>query len=218
MRFNNKQIEELFVCAVKAKKEGVPLVEVFKKTAEKYGMSAGSIRNIYYANLKGKGKKGLNAKKIHFFTTQEEEDMLRNVLLARSKTKSMRAAFLQVANGDKALALRYQNKYCNMLKNQRSTVLKEILSQRKSLGECFNPYLNQKKRDEKSKLEREIQELVSIISEKCKRENDLLKQKIARYQKLSVLDAGADVAQKREIGISAFFEKSAKKSIKGKAN
>jgi hypothetical protein len=181
-------------------------------------MSAGSIRNIYYANLKGKGKKGLNAKKIHFFTTQEEEDMVRNVLLARSKTKSMRAAFLQVANGDKALALRYQNKYCNMLKNQRSTVLKEILSQRKSLGECFNPYLNQKKRDEKSKLEREIQELVNAIGEKCKKENDLLKQKLARYQKLSVLEGHSEMQRKKEAGISAFFEKSAKSPLKGKAN
>ena len=218
MRFNNKQIEELFASAVKAKRDGVCLVEVFNKTAERYGMSAGSVRNIYYSNLKRKNQKGLRAKKIQPFTKQEEEDMLRKVLVARGKTTSMRSAFLQVANGDKALALRYQNKYCNMLKKQRSTVLKEILYQKKSLGECFNPYLNQKKRDEKIKLEREIQELIDVIGEKCKRENDLLKQKLARYQKLYAFQASGEAGQSSEVGISAFFEKSAKKSISGKAN
>ena len=69
-----------------------------------------------------------------------------------------------------------------------------------------------------SKLEREIQELIDVIGEKCKRENDLLKQKLARYQKLSVFQASGEDGQKSEVGISAFFEKSAKKSISGKAN
>ena len=143
--------------------------------------------------------------------------MLRKVLIARGKTRSMRAAFLEIAEGDKELALRYQNKYCNMLKKQRSTVLKEILYQKKSFGECFNPYLNQKKRDERSKLEREIQELVDVISEKCKIENDLLRQKIARYQKLSILEP-VEGEKKRDVAVSDFFEKSQKKSISGKAN
>ena len=218
MRLNKKQIDELFAGAVKAKKEGVPLVEVFKKMAEKYGMCAGSIRNIYYSNLKKQSLKGLTVRQIQQFTKQDEEDMLRKVLTARGKTTSMRSAFLQVAEGDKALALRYQNKYCNMLKKQRSTVLKEILYQKKSLGQCFNPYLNQKKRDEKSKLEREIQELVNAIGEKCKKENDLLKQKIERYQKLSVFEGNSEMQRKKEAGISAFFEKSAKSQLKGKAN
>ena len=97
MRFNNKQIEELFASAVKAKRDGVSLVDVFNKTAERYGMSAGSVRNIYYSNLKRKNQKGLRAKKIQPFTKQEEEDMLRKVLVARGKTTSMRSAFLQVA-------------------------------------------------------------------------------------------------------------------------
>ena len=86
MRFNNKQIEELFASAVKAKRDGVSLVEVFNKTAERYGMSAGSVRNIYYSNLKRKNQKGLRAKKIQPFATCKKAERIEVVFPRATST------------------------------------------------------------------------------------------------------------------------------------
>lgn len=217
-KLNEKQIEELFNGALQAKRDGVPLVDVFKEIAKKYNLSAGSIRNIYYLRLKNKSTSELTAKKIVPFSKEEEEEILRRILIARGKTNSMRSAFLTVANGDEKLALRYQNKYCNMLKKQRGNILREILLQKKEFGKCFNPYLNKREREEKNKLEKEIEELVFVISEKCKKENDLLKQKLIRYQKLTSGNELFDKEEKIQRGVSSFFEKNKKRALKGKVN
>ena len=117
-KLNEKQIEELFNGALQAKRDGVPLVDVFKEIAKKYNLSAGSIRNIYYLRLKNKSTSELTAKKIVPFSKEEEEEILRRILIARGKTNSMRSAFLTVANGDEKLALRYQNNIAICLKSK----------------------------------------------------------------------------------------------------
>ena len=217
-RLSEKQIEELFERALVAKKEGVPLVEIFKEVAKKQALSAGSVRNIYYSRLKKQEIVGLKAKKIMPFTAEEEEEILRKILIARGKTNSMRSAFLEVANGDERLAMRYQNKYCNMLKRERSTVLREILLQKKEFGKCFNPYVDKREREQRSKLEKEIEQLINSIYEKCKRENDLLKQKLIQYQKLSIGSSYLGKQDKIQKGVASFFEKRSKNNLKGKVN
>ncbi len=217
-KLSEKQIEELFACALEAKKDGVPLVEIFNLIAKKYSLSAGSVRNIYYSRLKKKEVAGLSAKKILPFTEEEEEDILRKILIARGETTSMRSAFLKVAGGDERLAMRYQNKYCNMLKKERGAVLREILLQKKEFGKCFNPYVDKREKEQRIKLEREIEDLINSIYEKSKKENDLLKQKLIQYQKISMGASFLGKHDKVQKGVASFFEKHSKNAIKGKVN
>ncbi len=217
-KLNEKQIEDLFARALKAKSEGVPLVEIFNEIAKKYSFSAGSVRNIYYARLKKKEVAGLSTKKILPFSAEEEEEILRKILIARGETTSMRSAFLKAAGGDERLAMRYQNKYCNMLKKERATVLREILLQKKEFGKCFNPYADRREKERRTKLEREIEDLINSIYEKCKKENDLLKQKLIQYQKISMGASFLGKQDKVQKGIASFFEKRSKNALKGKVN
>ena len=217
-KLTDKQIAELMLLAKKAKGNGEPLVCVFKDFSKRYSLSAGSVRNVYYKSLKaGKGaKRGLTAKSVVPFTSEEEKQLIKKVLTARRNTTSMREAFLEVASGDEKLALRYQNKYSNMLKKQRSTVMREILCQKRISEDCFNPYIDKSNRERKIKLKREIDDLIKIIISKCEKENRELKRKLILYDKLTSYPFESVNEIKKESGVKQFFLSSAKQKVKGK--
>lgn len=214
-KLSEKQIEELMALAKVAKKQNATLLQVFEEIASKYSLKAGSVRNVYYKRLKdGKGVDGLTAKQVKPFSKEEQKDMLKRVLIARRNTSSMRGAFLEVAQGDEKLAMRYQNKYCNMLKKERSAVMREILSQKRFFGYSYNPYLSKNVKSERLKLKKEIDELIKRITEKCAEENALLKKKLAVYEKL----VGVEQISGGEKSARDFFSKNQSFSENGKAN
>ena len=183
-KLSDIRIKELISRAKVIKQNGETLVDLFEAFAKENGLSKGSVRNIYYKALKGGNGGGLKAKIVKPFSENEEKEMIRKVLFARKNTKTMKEAFLLVAKGDEKLAMRYQDKYGNLVKKRRADIMREIINQKRVTGSCFNPYLAKSQKEERVKLKKEIDELVKIISEKCVKENQLLKQKLSAYQKL----------------------------------
>ena len=137
-KLNQKQINELFANAKRAKERGETLLSVFKSTADKYSLSYGGVRNLYYKKVKESFVNGISVKKIMPFSAQEEDKMLRLLLRERKNCSSMREAFLKIANGDENLASRYQNKYSAMLKNNRQKIMKEVIFQKKIIHLIIN--------------------------------------------------------------------------------
>ena len=216
-KLNEKQSKRLLQQVSEATKKGETLSSVFKKIAEKYSMAQGSVRNIYYKTIK-EGKGGsLSAKKVVPFDKDEETKLLKHALYERRNYNSMREVFLNMAKGDKKLALRYQNKYCSMIKNNRSLVMREILTQKKVLGECFNPYVDKKNQAEKAKLKREINLIVKKITQKCAKENAELKVKLARYEMLFA-KSDYEVILHNEDSAKNFFISANAKENNAKAN
>lgn len=214
-RLNEKQIQELLKCAYSAINQKETLTSVFKFIAQKYSLSPGSVRNVYYKVIKEKKIKNLKAKKVEQFSKQEEEIMLKKILINRKNCSSMRQAFLLSASGDEKLAMRYQNKYCNMLKKQRSTVMREVLLQKKLTGECYNPYISKQNKKQAVKLKCEINQLIKIITEKCAKENALLKKKMIAYQKLQESEIFFKNESTLKSGAKEFFNSSqTKKKLK----
>ena len=216
-KLNEKQIKRLLQQANEANKRGETLSSVFKKTAEKYSMAQGSVRNIYYKTIKEGNFENLSAKKIVPFDKEEESKLLKRALYERRNYGSMREVFLNMAKGDKKLALRYQNKYCSMIKNKRSMVMREILAQKRVLGECFNPYIDKKNQAEKAKLKNEIDQIIKKITQKCSKENAELKVKLARYEMLNAKSDYEEILESED-NAKKFFIGTENKQNKAKAN
>lgn len=185
---NDPQMKKLAEKAEKAKKNGSPLSGVFAEFAAETGRAKGSIRNAYYAAVKraqtdekfAKAAFG-NAKpsvaKVIGFNAAEARVMLKKVLNSATDGKSVRRSIAEISPDPKT-ALRYQNKYRNMICNESNTV-KEIMAEiRRERGECFNPY--GREGDEiLTRLKREINGLYDRLSENLRRENEKLKVQIA---------------------------------------
>ena len=181
---NNNQKQEILQSARQAKKQGEALSEVFKRAAQKYKMSPGSIRNFYYRSIAEGMATDLQVKKLKPFTKEEEKNLISSILRERKKCGSLRRALLNLANGNEVLALRYQNKFANLLKKQRSFIMREVLLQREREGDCFNPYAHRAECSRRARLKKEIDELVLAINQKCSRENAELRKKLIEYEKL----------------------------------
>ena len=182
-------------------------------------MAKGSVRNIYYRQLKEQNAPSdLSAKKVVAFKKEEEEQMLKDILLARKNLASMKEAFLLVAKGDKKLAMRYQNKYSNMLKKRRSFIMREVLLQKQIYGECFNPYMAQSNQLKRKKLKKEIDALIQTITQKCAPENQMLKRKLIEYEKLNLTSENFSdlISEKQKSGAESFFKSKIKERAKGK--
>lgn len=183
--FTKTQKKELFTLAKKAKEEGETLCEVFENFAKKYGKASGSVRNFYYKCVSLGEAEGLKAKSLVPFSHDDEADLIKRVISERKNTGSLRRALLNIANGDPVLALRYQNKFANLLKKQRQAVMREVMLQHAHGGKNFNPYVVRLEREKRVKLKREIQELITQINQKCEKEGQTLRKKLAEYEKLS---------------------------------
>lgn len=114
-----EEANRLFSAVRDANQQGMPLRSVFEHVAQELGRKPNSIRNYYYAQLRAQPQEGLNrAAPFETFTPDEVHDLLRQVLIARGQGMSVRAAVMQMAQGDRQGMLRYQNKYRAILKSR----------------------------------------------------------------------------------------------------
>lgn len=175
-----------------------PLSEIFEKYAVINGKAKGSIRNLYYALAKRSSSdkefcdKYLNgnpiyARKIVEFSFEEEKDLIKQILLARQKGKSVRSTIMELSNGDGKIALRYQNKYRNALKNKPQLIF-EIIEELKENGNKIDHEIVENNckyfipDQQFNRLKGEIDNLVSKISIKIRRENQYLKERICTLE------------------------------------
>lgn len=128
----------------RASEGGGTLKTAFVAVAEKTGRKPDSIRNFYYQSLKAEDApeelQKMRAQPFTPFSHEEIEWMLREILKARGEGESVRACVQRLGNGDRALALRYQNKYRSILKNRSELIGETLAALREEGFECPNPY------------------------------------------------------------------------------
>lgn len=180
-------------------RENQPLSKTFEEYALLTGRAKGTIRNVYYALAKLSAKdqdfrrdyldgKVIKISKINGFTEDEERRLARDVLRAKLQGKSVRKAILEMANGDAKLALRYQNKFRNMIKKDEKT-FKEI-AREMNYQTTDTVFCGINIKDENKilldklieKLKVQIDGLIERINQKITRENDILKLKNSYLQ------------------------------------
>ncbi len=164
------------------------LSTAFKEYAQISGRAKGSVRNYYYKtvnecknNEKLRVKLGVSTTMfpnfIKEFQDSESRELLKIVLKGIGEGKSVRSTILKLSNNDSKLALRYQNKYRNLLKNQKDLVL-AVASKIKGIdGEIVNPYKSAFKREEQKTIEYEIDSLIKSLYKNLREENETLKEK-----------------------------------------
>ncbi len=182
-----KNVQMLIQFISRGKSEGKNLSELFSDYAKKTGKAKGSIRNRYYeiAALAQKddafrqsfmGETLFSVQKKRTFTGAEEEGLLLRLFTLKRKGVSVRQALALMAKGNPTLALRYQNKYRNLLTKNPGLVLSAVERVKGETGYCFNPYEKRKaesfavKQSEKSALAKKLLRL--------KAENAKLKEKL----------------------------------------
>ena len=161
---------------------GKTLSYLFETYGKEHNRAKGSVRNYYYAFLKKRDDlrvrailagKELQAGEIKPFTEEETDEMLKKVLLEKSKGLSVRRAIMNIADGDDKLMLRIQNKYRNVAKKQPERLMRVA-------EEAGIP-------EEKSflqrKLEREIDALYSRLALDLRKENAELKAELEKLRK-----------------------------------
>ena len=172
-KLKKTEIDKLLKQAYNAVKEERSLSAVFEDFAKKTGRAKGGVRNLYYALLK-EGKtneelvkkypqlKTLKAEKNTSFTQDEQEELFSKVQAGIKRGKSVRKTIRDLSMGDEKLALRYQNKYRNMLK-QRGALPKFDKDERyERLKDAVDKLLDRMLKTErmkKSELERENAQL-----------------------------------------------------------
>lgn len=116
--WQQEEIDLLFTAVSEAADKGKPLRDVFAEVGTALSRKPNSIRNFYYARVREMPELSARQTPFRSFTQQEVHDLLRHVLIGRGQGKSVRACVTQLANGDRAGMLRYQNKYRSILKNK----------------------------------------------------------------------------------------------------
>lgn len=127
-----------------AQKVGAPLKQVFETVALKTGRKPNSVRNYYYMKVKETGE--IEKKPATFipFSKEEVYFLLKELLSSGAKGESIRGASLRLADGDKTLMLRYQNKYRSLIKSQKNIVERVMADMDNEGIRYVNPY-NKKK-------------------------------------------------------------------------
>ena len=183
--YTENQTKELITQAYEGQEKGISLSKVFENFAQKYGKARGSVRNYYYFLVKQAKEdssltqkypelKKLTSSKNISFTKLEEESLLQAVNEGVMQGKSIRKTIIDLSCGDQKLALRYQNKYRNLCKNQEP---KKAFPKDKLLGELSSKINNlvekigRSLREENEKLLKKNKELL--------KENKKLKKQIS---------------------------------------
>lgn len=119
----------------RAMSDGRPLKHVFDEVAKHTGRKSNSIRNYYYAQRKERGDELPMSRAMPFvpFSEDEVRMLMREVLAARAEGQSVRACVQRLGGGDRALVLRYQNKYRSVLKT-RPELVREIIAELRAEG------------------------------------------------------------------------------------
>ena len=165
------------------------LSQAFSDYANVSGKAKGTIRNLYYALARKSredkefankylGGEVFKVNSIVAFSDNEERQLIDTILKLTSDGRSVRSAIFELSKGDNKLALRYQNKFRNVVKHNP-----EILNQTK---ESANQRLETKvcvSEAQLSKLKSEINSLVNKIALSVKRENQRLLNRITVLEK-----------------------------------
>ncbi len=171
-----------------------PLSSIFTKYALINGKAKGTVRNLYYAVAKRSkvdkefcdkylGGKPLQINDIAEFDADEEKKLVKQILVERQSGKSVRSVIMRLSNGDAKLALRYQNKFRNLIKN-KPDFISEIVSEIKAEGkgelsiEINKPNKSFITEQQFNRLKVEIDSLIGRISSNIKKENQYLKERI----------------------------------------
>ena len=132
--------QEVRSCATSAQ----PLRVAFDNMAAITGRKSNSIRNYYYAAVKsGEAPSDVptgRAAPFTPFTPEETDDLLRRILMAQGQGISVRACVPALSGGDRALALRLQNKYRALLKSHPDQVLRVLQALRDEGLPAADPY------------------------------------------------------------------------------
>ncbi len=211
------------------KRKNTPLTSVFKEYAFESGKSKGTIRNMYYSIVKKSISDGeftnkyfdgvpLKKQTVKEFTSQEESALIKNILQGKRQGKSVRSIILELSGGDEKKALRYQNKYRNILKNNQPLVSETVKEIRAENGLNYDPF---EYKDYKSvvpdyqlkRLQTEINGLIERVTDKLKRENAYLKGRVGELEvenlKLKNMLYGGDVSGK----LTTFFGGNGEKDL-----
>lgn len=190
--FKEKDVKELI--SYLEEREGESLSKVFAAFGERYGKSKGTVRNMYYALAKKSrededfaekylGGKPLAVQKIAEFDKDEERKLVKNIIDGKRKGKSVRAVINELAGGDQKLALRYQNKYRNVIKSKQSLTAEIVTEIHRENGGVYDPVGLRETRVPVSelqfkRLQKEINGLVDKLTGKLKKENMYLKSRL----------------------------------------
>lgn len=189
-KLTDKEINELLSYALAAAKENVALTVVFERFAAKYGRAKDGVRNLYYALLKSAERGGeivekypplkdLKANRARAFTDREQEELFESIRCGVKKGVSARKTIRALAGGDEKIALRYQNKYRNMLKERGMTKTRVYFDDekykavKKAIDELFERTLKAG-REENAALREEnkaLKEMIRSLSPSEKTQN-----------------------------------------------
>ncbi len=124
----------------KAQRIGAPLKRVFETVAQSTGRKPNSVRNYYYMKVKETGEIEQKPSTFTPFNRDEIYMLLRELLASGARGESIRGASLNLADGDKTLMLRYQNKYRSLIKNARPLVEKVMADMERDNQKYISPY------------------------------------------------------------------------------
>ncbi len=175
-------------------RKGGTLSSAFSEYAKKSGKAKGTVRNLYYALAKKSnsdkefcqkyfGGNPLEVGKIVEFNEEEEQRLIKAILKEKLSGKSVRKAISILASGDEKIALRYQNKFRNCLKNNPEKIEKltrELISENKNYRQEIT--LPNDTAERIKRVKSEINGLVDKISISLRKENEKLKVKITYLQ------------------------------------
>ncbi len=182
-----------------AKENGKSLSSVFRTFAKENSMAVGSVRNYYYKTVKSSVKNSTLSKKLEIperlipafikeFTLIEEKELLYFAIKKITLGSSVRAVVYELANQNDKLALRYQNKLRNLIKNRSPLILEATEKVKNELGFAVNiikPIKN--KTCEYKRLEIEINKMLDNILRSVSAETYKLKKRADKLQKENVL-------------------------------
>lgn len=191
MGFNEKEIKSLLSAVEEGQKNNEKIGDVFEKFGKKRNRAKGSVRNFYYNFLKKtknnqqlSGRfstcKTLKVSPIVRFEPENEKWLLKCVLMGLANKQSVRKTIFELACGDEKLALRYQNKYRNLVEKNR-----ELVANVKEDLEKEGIVLKEKAIPDNmiKQLESGINQLVDNISKSIRKENEGLKSRVRELLK-----------------------------------
>ena len=131
----------LWETADEAQQQGLPLKAVFERIAQMTGRRPNSIRNYYYAQ--SRERDGSQERKVRFvpFQADEVEKLLETVLREKAQGSSVRSCLGRLSGGDRALMLRYQNKYRAVIKSRPELVSQVVEKLRAEGVDCETPHV-----------------------------------------------------------------------------
>lgn len=183
--FDQSVTKELIEKATLARANKKSVSSVFSDMASKYGYAVGSVRNHYYKVVKNTEKGCELYKKLGLsdrlkpafileFTKSEERELLYLIAKGIASGNSVRKTLLEISNGNEKLALRYQNKFRNLVK-QNSPFIKEVtdkVEKETGIKVTFQTY---KKSVEQKLIESKINQMLDQILRGVTEKNRQLK-------------------------------------------